>query len=127
MKNLYLFFMLLLSSNLYAVDITTEVSKQVGYGWKNKVELTEGWLFVYLTETNINKNIYSYVMKTGVCILELESYYPGLLESVSKIIIQDKNGKFYAFNGGADECKELNKAGLGKEGDAYLESKTWKK
>ena len=32
MKNLYLFFMLLLSSNLYAVDITTEVSKQVGYG-----------------------------------------------------------------------------------------------
>ena len=105
MKNLYLFFMLLLSSNLYAVDITTEVSKQVGYGWKNKVELTEGWLFVYLTETNINKNIYSYVMKTGVCILELESYYPGLLESVSKIIIQDKNGKFYAFNGGLMSAK----------------------
>ena len=127
MKNLYLLFMLLLTSNLYAVDITTEVSKQVGYGWKNKVELTEGWLFVYLTKTNINKNIYSYVMKTGVCILELESYYPGLLESVTKIIIQDNNGKFYAFNGGSEECKELNNAGLGKKGDAYLESKTWKK
>lgn len=120
MRIICLIVILIISMNLAAADVKSEVSKQMNYSWPSQVMYSNGVLKIDLLKVPLNKKTYTSVIQSGVCILE--AITPNILHNVHAIQVSGINGNVYTFNGGSSECQKLiNKS---NNVDKYIFSKT---